>query len=236
VTGFEKQTLETFCFDAGDGKMLWRQSAPSEKIEPVFQRLGSPATPTPATDGTNVCVYFGSYGLLCYDREGQEQWRKPLAAPVVEFGAGVSPIFAGGLLILNCDQDVGSCLLALNPRTGQVVWKTDRSQFRRGFATPFVWRHDGIEELVVPGSIWLKSYDLKHGTERWTVSGTSRVACSSPAAGDGLQWSEQVVVFGEFDGVEVGGQRPVGNLRDATHSVAGRQGEFRNSRLTAIRE
>jgi len=43
--------------------------------------------------------------------------------------------------------------------------------------------------LVVPGSIWLKSYNLNDGSERWTVSGTARVACSSPVAGDGLLFS-----------------------------------------------
>lgn len=185
LTAFDKTKLETLCIDRRDGKVLWRQSAPAEKIEPTH-RIGSPASATPATDGERVYVYFGSFGLLAYDFTGQEQWRKPLAAPMVEFGAGTSPVLAGDLLVLNCDQDLGSYLLAVNRRTGKTVWKTDRSEFRRGFATPFVWRHDGIEEVVVPGSLWLKGYDLKDGKERWMVRGMARVACASPVAGDGL--------------------------------------------------
>lgn len=50
-------------------------------------------------------VYFGSFGLLSYDFNGQEKWRKPLPVPVTQHGAGTLPILAGGWLVLNCDQD-----------------------------------------------------------------------------------------------------------------------------------
>jgi outer membrane protein assembly factor BamB len=178
--------------------VLWRQAAPASKVEPTH-RLGSPATPTPATDGERVYVYFGSFGLLAYDFNGKEQWRKPLNTPVVEFGTSASPILAGDLLIQVCDQDLDSYLLAVNRQTGKTVWKTVRPEFRRSFATPFVWQHGGVEELVVPGSLWLKSYNLKDGSERWTVSGTSRVACSSPAAGGDLLFSASWNVGGDAD-------------------------------------
>jgi outer membrane protein assembly factor BamB len=108
---------------------------------------------------------------------------------MVEFGTGTSPILAGELVILVCDQDQGSFLLALDKHSGKQVWRTERPEFRRSFATPFVWHHDAVEELVVPGSIWLRSYNLKDGTERWNFTGTSRVANSTPTAGDGLLFS-----------------------------------------------
>jgi outer membrane protein assembly factor BamB len=188
LTSFDKTRLETLCIDRENGRILWRQKAPVEKFETTHQ-LGNPATPTPAIDGRSVYVYFGSFGLLAYDFDGKERWRKPLNTPEVEWGVGASPIVEGDLLILNCDQDLGAYLLAVDKRTGKTVWKTERPEFRRGFATPFVWRHGGTEELVVPGSLWLKSYNLKDGKELWTVAGTSRVACSSPTAGDGLLFS-----------------------------------------------
>jgi len=188
LTSFDKTKLETLCIDRQNGQILWRQKAPVEKFETTHQ-LGNPATPTPTTDGKNVYVYFGSFGLLTYDFDGKEQWRKPLNTPEVEWGVGASPIVEGNLVILNCDQDLGAYLLAVNKHTGKTVWKTERPEFRRGFATPFVWRHGGTAELVMPGSLWLKSYDLTNGKELWTVSGTARVACSSPTAGDDLLFS-----------------------------------------------
>ncbi len=188
LTAFDSGRLETLCLDRLNGRVLWRQPAPAEKIEPTH-RISNPAASTPATDGERVFVYFGSFGLLAYDFAGREQWRYAIPPPMVEFGAGTSPILAGNLLFLVCDQDQGSFLLALDKYTGKQAWRTERPEFRRSFSTPFVWRHDGEEELVVPGSIWLRSYNLSDGRERWSYTGTSRVANSSPTAGDGLLFS-----------------------------------------------
>ncbi len=185
LTAAEKGRLETLCLSRKDGTILWRQSVPVEKIEPTH-RIASPAAPTPATDGERVYVYFGSFGLLAYDLEGREQWRKALPVPVVEFGASSSPVIAGELLVQVCDQDVDSYLLAVDRKTGKTAWRTERTEFRRGFATPLVWRHDGIEELVVCGSVWLRGYDLRDGKERWTTRGMARVANASPVAGEGM--------------------------------------------------
>ena len=188
LTAFSEGRLETLCLDRRNGRILWRQTAPADKIEPTH-RIGSPAASTPATDGERVFAYFGSFGLLAYDVAGRERWRFPIPTPMTEFGAGTSPILTGNLIILVCDQDQGSFLLALDKYTGRQVWRTERPEFRRSFSTPFVWRHEGDEELVVPGSIWLRSYNVSDGKERWSYSGTSRVANSSPTAGDGLLFS-----------------------------------------------
>lgn len=185
LTGLDDGRLVTFCLDRADGHELWRTVAPAEKIE-ATHRIGSPAAPTPCTDGERVVVYFGSYGLLAYDFAGKELWKKPLPTPVVEFGTGASPILAGGNVIVVSDQDAGGYLLAVDARTGAEVWRKDRSEFRRGFSSPFLWRHDGMEELIVAGSIWVRSYEVKDGRERWSSRGMARVSNATPTAGDGL--------------------------------------------------
>lgn len=198
LTGYDGSKLETICLRRRDGSVLWRQATPATQIEPTH-RIGSPATPTPATDGERVFVSFGSFGLLAYDFEGKEQWRVALPAPNLEFGTSASPIVADGRVFLVHDQDEGSFLLAVDARTGRQLWKKERPEFRRSFATPVLWRHDGGEELIVPGSIWLKSYNPSDGSERWTYSGTSRVACSSPVVGDGMLFSASWNVGGDAD-------------------------------------
>jgi hypothetical protein len=65
-------------------------------------------------------------------------------------------------------------------KTGAEVWRVDRKEFRRGFSTPFIWKHGGEQELVVSGSLWTRSYDLKDGRQRWSVAGMSRVSNTSP--------------------------------------------------------
>ena len=87
-----------------------------------------------------------------------------------------APALAGDLLILICDQDDHSYLLAVHKKTGETAWRAERPQFRRSFSSPFLWRHQGQEELVVPGSLWLKSYRPTDGKELWSYTRTSRVA------------------------------------------------------------
>ena len=196
LTGYDGKKLETIALDRNTGTVLWRETAPAEKIEPAH-KIANPAASTITTDGEFAYAYFGSFGLLAYDLNGKESWRHPLPPPMVEFGTGTSPILAGDLLIVVCDQDQGSFLLAMDKRTGKTAWRTDRAEFRRGFSTPTVWKHDGIEELVVPGSIWLTSYNLNDGSERWRYSGTSRVANSTPVFGGGLLFSSSWNIGGD---------------------------------------
>jgi outer membrane protein assembly factor BamB len=198
LTGVEGGKLVTFCLHRADGRELWRVAAPAEKIEGAH-RIGSPATPTCCTDGERLIAYFGSYGVLAYDWNGQELWKKPLPAPVVEFGTSASPIIADGKVIIVADQDVGSYMIALDVKTGAEVWRVDRSEFRRGFSTPLVWKHDGMEELVVCGSLWVRGYELKDGKQRWSARGMARVSNASPVAADGVLLISSWNVGGDED-------------------------------------
>ena len=181
LTGLAEGKLVTFCLNRADGRELWRVAAPAEKIE-AAHRIGSPAAPTCCTDGQRLISYFGSFGVIAYDWNGKELWKKPLPAPIVEFGTSSSPIIADGKVIIVADQDVGSYMIALDVKTGAEVWRVDRREFRRGFSTPLIWRHGGVEELIVCGSLWTRSYDLKDGKQRWSAGGLSRVSNTSPVA------------------------------------------------------
>ncbi len=191
LTAFEgPQKLETICLRCGDGKVLWRQVAPAQQIEMVGQSASADANPaasTPTTDGTNVCVYFGSFGLLCYDFEGKQKWQLPLAIPKTDFGTGTSPVLFRGRLLLNRDQNGDSFLMALDAGTGRQLWKTDRPLAIRGFSTPLVYHNGTVEEVIVSGNVQLAAYDLKDGALRWFARGLpSFDVCPSPVAGEGL--------------------------------------------------
>src|SRR5262245_6209214 len=66
-----KRQLSTLCIDRRTGKILWRRSVAPEQIEQVHE-LSSPAGATPVADGERVYVYFGSYGLVAYDFDGNQ--------------------------------------------------------------------------------------------------------------------------------------------------------------------
>ena len=63
-----------------------------------------------------------------YDFKGNERWSLPLGPFNNPNGHGSSPILVDDLLILLCDQDSGSYLLAVDKETGRVRWKTDRPE------------------------------------------------------------------------------------------------------------
>ena len=197
LTGREGGNLLTMAFDKRTGKNLWTQEFSPGRLEPFHASLGSPSSSTPVTDGTNVYVYFGSFGLMAYSLEGAELWRKPLVEPILEFGASTSPILAGGKLILQSDQDMNSALLGIDPRTGKTLWKTDRSEFPRAFGSPFLWQNELGEELVVPGTLYLTSYDPASGQELWRARAQSRVVCTSPVAGEGLLFAASWTTGGD---------------------------------------
>jgi outer membrane protein assembly factor BamB len=190
LTGYDKaaKKLETICLDRQKGVVIWRRNVSANTIERVHQ-FNSPAVATPATDGERVYVYFGAFGLLCYDFEGNEQWRKPLPLAQTTFGTGSSPVVAGELLLLNREFQPDPSLLAVRRRTGETVWKKPRKLASLGgpvdgYATPLVWHHDGVAEVVLHGKMRQIAYDLKDGSERWSVTAASS-ACSTPVTGDG---------------------------------------------------
>ena len=181
--------LATVCIDQSTGRILWRRTVAPETIEKVHE-ISSPAGSTPVTDGERLYVYFGSYGLIAYDRDGNQLWERRFPNPENPYGAVASPIVAGDLLILN-HQGKEAYLLALNRRDGRTVWKTDRSAFQYGWSTPVHWRHDGVDEILVLGGDFkpnqrLMAYNLADGTERWWIGGLPPCGKSTPVIGDGL--------------------------------------------------
>ena len=186
LTTFTKPSLETVCVSRSDGKILWRRRVPAETIE-EFNPTSSPASATAVTDGKCVYVYFGSYGVLAYDFDGHEMWRKQLPLVTSLNGSGCSPALMDGLLIINRDQEDGkSTLLALDARDGRTVWETPRPEFGSSYATPILWQRGDVKDVVLSGSLRVVGYSLKDGAERWSAYGLEGLSvCPTPVIGDG---------------------------------------------------
>lgn len=185
LTGYAEPDLLTLCLDRKTGESLWQRTLPADDNK-AHNALQNPAAPTPVTNGQRVWVYFGAFGVACYDFTGTEVWRRPLPTPLTQHGAGTSPVLAGDLVILARDQDAGSELLALRQSDGSVVWKKSREEFRRGFGTPLLIASAGEEQVLVSGTLRAVAYAVRDGTERWSVSGLPNELCSTPATGNGL--------------------------------------------------
>ena len=175
-----KKDLITLAIDRKDGKILWRQVVQAEtKVR--FHPLNNPASSTPAADERKVYVYFGTYGLICYDHAGNDLWQRKIDTPKSKYGMATSPILFEDKVILVLDGDGGSSrLLAVHQDSGQTVWEQQRSLFKAGWSTPMIWRHGNTEELVVFGSKRLTSYDPSNGAEIWWAGGFPPETVSIP--------------------------------------------------------
>ena len=195
----DDQRLETICLDRISGDILWRRTAPAQRVVNGHRR-NTPASATPVVDGESVYVYFGSFGMIAYDFEGNERWKRILPQPLMPWGVGCSPVIAGETLLLNQDQDVGAHLLALDTKSGATKWKADRPEFRRGFSTPLVLPDSG--QVVVAGSNRIVGYDVQDGREIWTVRGLPYQVSPSPIESDGS------IFFAGAEGIGGGRIRP----------------------------
>jgi len=187
LTAFENNKLFTIAYSRADGKELWRTEAPAKKIEAFHKTESSPAASTAVTDGERIVVYFGSCGLFCYDLTGKELWRYDMAMAVTsfDFGTGVSPVLADGLVILARDQKADAKLLAVDVKTGSKVWETSRDGFGSGWSTPAIWDTPNGKQIALPGMNRMVGYDLKTGVEKWTVKGMPSACCTTPLVIDG---------------------------------------------------
>ena len=177
------ETLVTLAIDRTAGKVLWEREAPKVKTKVVDKR-NNPASPSPAVEENGVYVFFPDYGMVAYDGAGKQLWSMPLGPFNNIYGMGASPVIVGDNVVLACDQSLGSFIVAVNKRTGRVVWKVDRPEAKSGHSTPILWRGpDGRDQILLPGSFLLTSYDAATGKKLWWVGGLSFEMKSTPVIG-----------------------------------------------------
>ncbi len=186
ITALDGDTLVTFSLDRATGRIVWRREAPRPHVLKIDKR-NHPASPSPATDGDNVYVFFQDFGLLAYDRDGKERWRMPLGPFDNAYGKGSSPVVVGDQLVLVCDQSNGSYMIAVDKNSGRLRWKVDRPEAKTGHSTPIVYQPEaGRAQLLVPGSFYLTAYSLENGERLWWVKGLAFEMKATPVIGGGL--------------------------------------------------
>ena len=181
------------CLDRATGRLLWERTAyqgvPKEKrhIKSTY------ANATPATDGRVVVAFFGSQGLYAYDFAGNLLWKRDLGrfdvgaydAPEFEWGTASSPILYKDLVIVQCDQQKGSFLTALDAKSGKTVWRTERDELP-SWGTPAILPGKTRAELVTNGSNFIRGYDPASGKELWRLGGSSKITAPTPVSSGDL--------------------------------------------------
>jgi outer membrane protein assembly factor BamB len=182
-----------YSIDKKTGKVVWErqafQGAPVDKrhIKSTY------ANSTPATDGRIVVAWFGSQGVYAYDVKGNFLWKVDLGRldlgaydiPTYEWGPASSPIIWNNLVILQCDTQADSFLLALDAATGKTVWKTPREELP-SWGTPTIAVTPSGPQLITNAANYIRGYDPNTGKELWRLGGSSKITAPTPVYADDL--------------------------------------------------
>jgi outer membrane protein assembly factor BamB len=141
---------------------------------------------------------------VAFDHDGRELWRTPLGPFDNVYGMGASPVLAGGLVVLACDQSTGSFVAAFDAASGRERWRVPRPLAVSGHSTPVLLEREGAAaQVVLPGSFRLDAYELETGKSAWFADGLP----SEMKAGAVLDGS-RVLVAGYGSPLNEPGQHP----------------------------
>ncbi|MBN2318111.1 MAG: PQQ-binding-like beta-propeller repeat protein [Acidobacteria bacterium] len=187
VTGSDGQKLITLCLDRGTGQAVWQREILRDRTQEIYKDNDT-ATPTPASDGTNIYAFFPDFGLVSYGPDGTERWRFKLGPFRNFYGISASPIVYGNTLVQVCDQKSGSFVVTLNKNNGQIQWRKERPQAKtEAYSTPIIWTpEDGKAQVVIVGAYRIDGYSLDSGENLWWVGKQGTTPISTPVLENGI--------------------------------------------------
>lgn len=185
------QRWMVYALDKHSGEVLWQRVAYEGLPRDKRHMKSTYASATPATDGRIVVASFGSQGVFAFTVTGEPLWsvdvgRLDLGAydiPTFEWGPASSPVIWRDMVFLQCDTQQDSFLLALDARTGETVWKSERDELP-SWGTPTVYEGPAGAELVTNAANFIRGYDPLTGEELWRLGGSSKITAPTPVFND----------------------------------------------------
>ena len=183
-----------YAVDWNTGNIRWEREVYASVPGAPRHLKNSYASETPVTDGERVYAYFGQIGIFAFDMEGTPLWSQQWEPFRTRngWGTAASPVLHNDRLYIVNDNDDQSFLLALDKRTGELIWQIERQE-GTNWSTPYVWSNSLRTEIVTTGSDKVRSY-AENGTLLWELTGMSTITIPTPfATGDLLYISSGYV-------------------------------------------
>jgi len=182
------QAFVVMALSTEDGRVLWQRTARQAVPHESHYLESSWASGSPITDGERLFAFFGSNGLYAYDLDGELLWEKDLGDQVTRrgFGEGASPALFEHFLIVPWDHEGDSFVVALDARTGEELWRTERPGEVTTWATPLIVPEGEGGQVILPRTGKSRGYDLTTGEELWSLAGMTVNTIPSPVLDGGL--------------------------------------------------
>ncbi|HOX01271.1 MAG TPA: PQQ-binding-like beta-propeller repeat protein [Candidatus Paceibacterota bacterium] len=215
--------------DAGTGRIVFQEKVfHSDDPEPLGNgaSMNCYATPSPVIEPGRVYVHFGRFGTACLDtRTGQPIWKRDDIQCRHYRGPSSSLVLFENRLILTMDGVDVQYHIALDKRTGETLWKTDRSvawndenvpgqmardgDLRKAHSTPLVVDVGGQPQMLSVGAKAAYGYDPRSGRELWRVQHPDWSAAPRPLFHRGLAFFVTGLSKKEMWAVKTDGQGDV---------------------------
>ncbi|MFC1596522.1 PQQ-binding-like beta-propeller repeat protein [Planctomycetota bacterium] len=167
VTDPVRGSERVVCLDGRSGKILWRHEYPCRYA--ISYPAGPRATPT-VDDGRVYSV--GAMGdLVCLDAAtGSLLWSKSypkdFGTRINPWGMASAPLVDGENLIVLAGGRPGACVLALDKKTGEEVWRSVDAE-DPGYSSPILIQAGGTRQLIVWNAEGLYGLKPVDGTVYW---------------------------------------------------------------------
>jgi outer membrane protein assembly factor BamB len=212
-------------FNRADGRRLWQYRLDAQGVMPGVHDKHNMASPSPVSDGQMVYAWFATGQLVALDMAGKLVWQRHLGTEISPFnviwGHSSSPTLFGDMLVLLCDHEPASYLLAVDKRTGQQRWKADRGKGRMSYSTPLVVDTPSGPELIVNSSERVDAYDPRTGTLLWFTGGTNRFPIPMPVFHDGTIYMSRGYRSSPYMAIRPGGRGDVTKSHVVWESTTG---------------
>ena len=191
----QKLEFTVLSFDRSTGIENWRTvlacAVPHERGHPT----NSFASGSPVTNGLQLFISFGSHGIFCLSLDGKVIWKRQLGQMRTRngFGEANTPALLGEVLVVPWDHEEQSMVSALNTKTGQTLWETQRDE-PTTWSTPLIVHSHPIPQVILNGTS-VTSYRLSDGKPLWTSSGQATNPIASP-----MKWGDLVFCMTGYRG------------------------------------
>jgi outer membrane protein assembly factor BamB len=197
----------------------------SDNPEPLgnWASMNCYATPSPVIEPGRVYVHFGRFGTACLDTgTGEVLWQRTDLQCRHYRGPASSLVSFGNLLILTMDGVDVQYHVALDKKTGQTVWKTNRSvawndenvpgpmardgDQRKAHSTPLIVTTAGKPLMLSAGAKAAYGYDPRTGRELWKVQYNDWSTAPRPVFDRGLAYFVTGLAMQQLLAVKTDGQ------------------------------
>lgn len=166
------RTQSLLAFDRQTGKPLWETTLNTGGQDHAHAK-NTQASATPACDGERVFITFlnaQKVWLSAVDLDGKKLWSVDVGPFETMHGFSASPALHQSLVIVSADSQRGGFIAAVNRKSGEIVWRTQRAA-ETSFSSPIVARIAGKDQILMQGGNSVDSFNPETGERIWWYTG-----------------------------------------------------------------